>query len=105
MKSLSPSETICVPSLKLLGDFWTLRIISALAVGELRYCELQRLVGNINPVTLTSRLKKMEDAGLVTRTEETVDKISVTYCLTAHGKDALPVLKAINDFSAKAQLA
>lgn len=100
----SPNQqSVCVESLKLMGDFWTLRIIDALKDGHLRFCELQRLVGNVNPVTLTDRLKKLEDAGLINRTEEMEDKISVDYSLTSMGREALPVIKAINQFSKKIQ--
>ena len=87
--------------MKLLGDYWTLRIIDSLKSGELRYCELQRSVDNLNPVTLTSRLKKLEDAGLVSRSEETVDKVSVCYRLTSTGTDVLPILREIDVFATK----
>lgn len=103
MTSLDLTSKTCVPTLKLLGDYWTLRIIDALEPGELRFCEVQRMVSNLNPVTLTDRLKKLEDAKLINRHEETVDKISVSYSLTQLGREALPVLNAINDFSSKAK--
>jgi len=100
MTSLDLSSKTCVSTLKLLGDYWTLRIIDALQTGEQRFCEVQRKVDNLNPVTLTDRLKKLEEAGLVYRAEDTVDKISVTYCLTSRGEQTLPVLDAINSFAA-----
>lgn len=87
--------------LKLLGDFWTLRVVSALEAGEVRFCELQRLLDNVNPVTLTNRLKKLEEADLVRRTEESVDGCSVTYSLTRRGHQALPIVASINRFSKK----
>lgn len=89
----------CISSLKLLGDFWTLRIIDALEPGQLRYCELQRRVDNLNPVTLTDRLKKLEDAQLVCRDEDLEDKVAVSYSLTTLGREALPVVSAINSFA------
>jgi DNA-binding HxlR family transcriptional regulator len=90
----------CVPTLKLLGDFWTLRIIDALSLGEQRYCELQRAVGGLNPVTLTTRLKKLESAQLIGRLEES--RAEVKYHLTPLGREAMPVITAMNNFSAKA---
>ena len=86
---------------KLLGDFCTLRVIETIGGGELRFGELQRGLDNFNPVTLTSRLKKMEEAGLIVRQVETVDKQSVTYALTEKGKDCLPVIEAIKTFTRK----
>lgn len=99
-KTLLPSHT-CTATLKLFGDFWTLRIIETLQLGTLRYCEVQRALENVNPVTLTNRLQKLERVGLVARTEEVVDKISVSYSLTSRGKEALPILTALNAFSKK----
>ncbi len=92
------SEKICIRSLKLLGDFWTLNIIGALQDGELRYCDLQRAAGNVNPVTLGNRLRKLQDAGLIAR-NASHDDISVGYKLTELGEAAIPVLAAVDIFS------
>lgn len=99
MPNMKRSHNTCVNSLKLLGDYWTLRIVDALRDQELRYCELQRTLDNVNPVTLTTKLKKLEKSGIINRTEESVDKISVSYCLTQTGNDVLPVIDAVNLFS------
>ena len=87
--------------LKILGDFWTLQIIQALRDEEKRFCQLQRDVPNINPTTLTDRLKKLENQKLLKRKEDTVDRLSVTYALTNKGKGILPVLKQIKIFAEK----
>jgi len=94
--------TTCEETMKLLGDYWTLRIIDTLIADQARFCELQRNLGNLNPVTLTSRLKKLEDAGLINRREETIDKISVCYSLSDLGHEVAPVIKALDRFSEKA---
>jgi len=103
MNTLNTEEQICTDTLKLLGDFWSLRIISALASDALRFNELQRTIDNCNPATLTERLKRLEEAGLLQRTEESVDKISVTYGLTKLGHMAMPIINAYNDFALKAK--
>lgn len=100
MKSAKSQQQLCLTSLKLLGDFWTLRIIDALRDEEVRYCELQRRLDNLNPVTLTGRLKKLEAATIVIRAE-VPDTGSVTYSLTPLGHEALAVISALNGFSAK----
>ncbi len=100
MTTLDLDNQTCATSLKLLGDFWTLRIVDALSTGTMRYCELQRRVDNLNPVTFTDRLKKLEDAGLVQRMEKS--KTGVSYCLSNRGQKILPVLEAINTFSREA---
>ena len=77
------SEETCVNTMKLLGDYWTLRIIDALDCEEIRFCDLQRRLDNLNPVTLTNRLKKLEADDLVNRREEAMDKISVISSMSA----------------------
>lgn len=95
----------CSNNLKLLSDYWTLRIIDSLRSGELRFCQLQRDVDNPSPTTLTVRLKNLEALQLVSRSEETQSKISVTYSLTSQGKEILPIIDAINAFSQKTSVA
>ena len=92
------NPSICTRSLKLLGDYWTLNIIAALEGGEMRYCDLQRAAGGVNPVTLGNRLRKLTDAKLISR-KASADDISVSYKLTTLGEAALPVLKAVDSFS------
>jgi len=86
-------------ALKMLGDFWTLSIIETLHTGEKRFCQIERELENINPVTLTNRLKKLEQEKIIRRLEETVDKLSVTYSLTDKGTAIMPIIRAIAKFS------
>ena len=97
MTTLNLKNATCVPSLKLLGDFWTLRIVDALSDGPLHYCVLQRAAGDVNPVTLTNKLKKLEEHGLVERNAES--RTDVSYELTKLGREILPVLSAVNKFA------
>jgi DNA-binding HxlR family transcriptional regulator len=92
------SEPLCLPSLKILSDYWTLRIIDELSKENLRFCELERRLLPVNVVTLTKRLKDMQANGLVTRIE--VSRADVTYELTDLGHEAVPMLEAVNRFSA-----
>jgi DNA-binding HxlR family transcriptional regulator len=96
---INAADKTCVSSLKLLGDYWTLRILNVLQDESMRFCDLQRALDNLNPVTLTARLKRLEEAGLVERTEGTEDGCSVVYGLLPQGHKALPVVKAINEFA------
>ncbi|HPF95726.1 MAG: helix-turn-helix transcriptional regulator [Candidatus Magasanikbacteria bacterium] len=86
---------------KLLGDAWTLLIIRNLSDGGQRFCALQRKLNNVNPVTLTSRLKKMEKLDLIERQTETIDKNSVCYQLTDKGEEILPILLALETYAKK----
>ena len=87
--------------LKILGDFWNLAIIQELADGEKRFSQLERIIPEINPTTLTNRLKKLEQQDLIKREEEKVNKLSVIYTLTDKGEGILPILKQIRAFADK----
>jgi DNA-binding HxlR family transcriptional regulator len=94
------SEDHCqAEALKLLGDYVTLRIIDFLRAHELRFTELQRAIGDVNSVTLSNRLKRLEAAGMIEREEATIDRQSVAYRLTRRGKGLLPVLREIQNFT------
>ncbi len=100
MNEIVSKSKSCIFTMKLLGDYWTLRALDSLRHGEVRFCELQRRLDNVNPVTLTTKLKKLEAANLVVRSEETLDKLSVTYRLSELGQKTLPIIKAIDKFEA-----
>ena len=94
------SEDHCqAEALKLLGDYVTLRIVDFLRAGELRFTELQRSIGDVNSVTLSNRLKRLETAGMIEREEATIDRQSVAYKLSGLGRGLLPVLREIQNFT------
>lgn len=86
-------------TMKLVGDYWTLRLVDVIRDDEVRFCEIERRLPDINPATLTARLKKLEDAEIIGRLVETKDKQSVSYMLTSRGKNLLPILESIKIFT------
>ena len=87
-------------AMKLIGDFWTLRIVDAIRHDEVRFCEIERRIPEINPATLTTRLKKLEDADVIHRRIDAQAKQSVSYGLTSRGVHILPILESIKAFTA-----
>jgi DNA-binding HxlR family transcriptional regulator len=81
----------------LLGDQWVLAILNALRNGEMRFTDLQRDL-QINPITLSNRLKTLEENRLLQRLAGTVNKQAVAYRLTELGCGTFPVLDAIKTF-------
>ncbi len=79
---------------QILGARWTLQIIHHLRQRR-RFCELQALVGGVNPRTLSQRLKFLEEQGLVRRCPISEAPRHVEYELTDKGRDLLPVLDAL----------
>ena len=97
----SNNPDLCIELLKIVGDFLILAIIRTLKQGEMRFSELGRSLEGANPVTLTSRLKKLEETGFINRIEESRDKLSVTYSLTEKGRGMLPILARIESFASE----
>jgi DNA-binding HxlR family transcriptional regulator len=78
-----------------IGDLWTLAIVMTLQQSPLRFNALQRAIPKANAVTLTSRLKRLEELGLVSRTAEAAGKQSTVYALTDFGTKLLPIVDAV----------
>jgi DNA-binding HxlR family transcriptional regulator len=98
--SLKDHSRCSQEALKLVADYWVLRIVEELSLAEdgLRFSALQRLLGGASPATLSNRLRRLEERSLVTR-EGANGKLSVVYALSESGRRVLPVIGAINDFA------
>ena len=84
----------------LLGDPWVLALLNALRTGEKRFTDLQRDL-EVNPITLSNRLKTLEENRLLIRLEGTVNRQAVAYRLTELGQGTFPVLDALNAFASQ----
>ncbi len=85
---------------QILGDKWTPRLLRYFVNQEtVRFCQLQDLTGDINPRTLSARLVKLEDAGIIAK--QPLVSSRCEYKLTAKGRDLLPVLEQMHAWSAK----
>lgn len=98
-RQLQPKSEPCAKVMKVIGDYWTMNIVQAIGVHTRRFCEIERLLPNSNPVTLTSRLKDLESLGLLIRTKSDEDKIPVTYTLAQQGKQLIPIADRIQKFA------
>ncbi|HZD61028.1 MAG TPA: helix-turn-helix domain-containing protein [Anaerolineae bacterium] len=102
MEKRPTDHSKCKRILKLIGDYWTLNVLMELRKGELRFSELQRALEGISPVTLTNRLKKLDEEELINRTTQSRDKQSVVYALNNCGRKLVPILDAIEKVSLEA---
>lgn len=83
----------------ILGDKWTpLLLRYFLNEKEVRFCQLQELVGGINPRTLSARLDYLEETSIVTRATKH-GHAHCTYRLTEKGKALLPILRSMYSWS------
>lgn len=77
----------------ILGDKWTPQLLRFFANEEsVRFCQLQDLVGGINPRTLSARLTSLEEQGIIEKTP-TSSTARCEYRLTKKGLDLLPILR------------
>ena len=89
-------------ALDVFGDRWTLLVIRDLLFKHKhRYGEFlgseERIATNI----LADRLRKLEDAGMITRTKAARNAGGVSYALTEKGLDLAPILVEMILWSAK----
>ena len=86
-----PLET----SLKLLAGAWTPQILWYLRTEERRFGDLKRDLGRISAKVLTTRLKELENRGVVTREVKHTSPPTVEYALTVLGRRLGPILESI----------
>jgi DNA-binding HxlR family transcriptional regulator len=85
--------------LDLLGERWTLLILRELLGGPRRYSDLRTQLPGIATNLLADRLRELEQAGLVARTELPPPIARTVYALSELGwRKVPPVLKAIATF-------
>jgi DNA-binding HxlR family transcriptional regulator len=82
--------------LGLIDGPWATLIVRELLGGPLRFTELRAALPGISAHTLSDRLRRFEEHGLVTRTAYAEIPPRVVYDLTDVGRGLRPVLEAMN---------
>jgi DNA-binding HxlR family transcriptional regulator len=85
---------------EIIGNKWTPLIVRDLADGQRRFSELERSLAGISPKTLSERLKRLEDAGIIKRDCFAEVPPRVEYSLTPKGVALLPVIECMREFGA-----
>ncbi len=89
-------------ALEIFGDKWSLVILrDILFKGKRYYSEFLSSPEKISTNILASRLNKLESEGLVSKTQDTKNLSKYIYRLTDKGKDLLPLMLDIIEWSAK----
>ena len=86
--------------LKFLAGAWTVEIFYHLLEKPLRFGEIQRAIG-ASPKMLTTRLRELEDWGVVRREIVPSKPVAVYYHLTDFGREFEPVMEAIVNVGGK----
>lgn len=105
LAAMPPSPTISAPydmrcpiarTLDIIGERWTILILRDLLVGgACKFQDFERSLVGISPNTLSARLKRLEEFGIVKRRFYEQHPPRAEYALTAKGRSLGPVLKAL----------
>lgn len=85
-------------ALEIVGERWTVLVARELLMGPRRFTDLQAGLPGISTTVLTSRLKELEEAGLVHRRTLPVPAASVVYELTSAAWGLVSVLATMADW-------
>jgi len=75
----------------LIGGAWTPNVVWQLSGGPRRFGELSRDIQGISPKMLTTRLRELEEKGVVQREVAPTSPPSVEYSLSELGKELVRV--------------
>lgn len=85
---------------RIIGKKFTIHILrNMILLGQTRFSEMIESIEGINTKTLSTRLKEMEEDGLITRTEYKEIPPRVEYKVTEKGRAIEPVLEQMIAFS------
>jgi len=87
--------------LRLLQGAWTPEVLWQLRQGPKRFGELRRALGRISAKVLTTRLRELEQRGLLERRVQASSPPSVEYRLTDFAFEIEPVLCSIAELGTK----
>ena len=97
---LSRVECSIARSVEIVGDAWTLMILREMFLGSRRFDDLQRYTG-ASPHLLSTRLKRLETEGVVTRRAYSDRPPRREYRLTGKGRELWPVVVALKTWGDK----
>lgn len=89
-------------ALELLSGKWKIVLLRSLYLsGTMRFKDLLETVKGISPKILSKELQQLEDNLLITRTVNNTKPVTVSYRLTDHANETLPVIHALIEFGLK----
>lgn len=82
-------------AMEVLDGKWTILILRDLLGGTKRFGELRKSLGDLNPKTLTDRLKQLEKDKILTKKIFAEVPLRVEYSLTKKGTELRSVVEAL----------
>ena len=101
-KQEMPENCPITHSMKIIGSKWKIPILWYLMLEDgQHYNHLKRTIGGITNTMLTKSLRELEEDGLVYRHDYGTVPPSVSYHLTAIGKDFIKTMSELFDWGKK----
>ena len=89
-------------TLDIIGERWTILVLRDLLLeGPCKFQDFERSLAGISPNTLSARLKRLEEHGIVERRFYEQHPPRAEYLLTDKGRRLGPVLRALLDWGEK----
>ena len=89
-------------TIDIIGERWTMLILRDLMVqGARKFQDFEQSLRGVSPKTLSARLKRLEDSGIVERRFYEQHPPRAEYVLTDKGRELGPVLKALFEWGRK----
>ncbi len=85
---------------EILGERWTILIVSELLLGTRRYRDFQRSLSQLSPTLLTKRLNQLVDCGLVVRRIQPGQR-RAEYELSPAGLELRPIIFGLGEWGMK----
>lgn len=83
---------------EIIGERWTILILRGLMYGPQNFNSLRKSMSLISPTILSSRLKSLEQVGVISRRHS---ESSVTYALTPAGEALQPILVSLGEWGSQ----
>ena len=92
-----PRHCSIAGALDVIGEKWSLLVVRELFAGVRRFSEIAVNTGAPRDI-LTTRLRRLEDAGVIERSEYSSRPPRYEYRLTPAGRDLLPVIMTLKQW-------
>ena len=89
-------------TLDIIGERWTILILRDLFLqGPRKFQDFEASLSGISPNTLSARLKRLEEGGIIARRFYDQHPPRAEYLLTAKGRELGPVMKQLRNWGEK----
>jgi DNA-binding HxlR family transcriptional regulator len=86
---------------QIMGEKWTLPLIRQLMLGPKRFSDLEKELPGISSRTLTQRLQKLDQIGVLYKEVTSISPLRTDFKLTPMGQDLSEIINAITKFGQK----